>query len=69
MWFSRFYKKFSHFFFQVVLLTSWNVRTDVEPGVKLRTGYQGTVVSAWACVPFLNVRLENMILFCCRIGL
>lgn len=47
MWFSKFYKKFSHvFFFQVVLLTSWNFMTDVEPGVKLRTGCQGIVVSA-----------------------
>lgn len=36
--------------------------TDVEPGVKLRTGCQGIVVSAWACVPFLNVRLENIVL-------
>ena len=34
------------FFFQVVLLASWNVRIDVETGVKLRTHSQEMAVSA-----------------------
>lgn len=34
------------FFFQIVLLASWNVRTDVEPGIKLRAYSQGIAVSA-----------------------